>query len=106
MLTRRLTTILPAMTLAEAIGTTRINHVNHVAGRTGGHCLQQPILSGWPTTMSAPCIRSQGPGKVMLTPALEPFRNTELRRLAFIFAVVYFAQRMEDLSTQSVTFTL
>jgi hypothetical protein len=34
------------MTLAEAIETTRINHVNHGASRTGGHCLQQPILSG------------------------------------------------------------
>ena len=32
MLARRLTTILPAMTLAEAIGTTRIHRV---AGRTG-----------------------------------------------------------------------
>jgi predicted ATPase with chaperone activity len=41
MLARRLTTILPAMPLAEAIETTCINHV---AGRTGGHCLQQPIL--------------------------------------------------------------
>jgi predicted ATPase with chaperone activity len=33
MLTRRLTTILPAVTLAEAIETTRIHHV---AGLTGG----------------------------------------------------------------------
>jgi predicted ATPase with chaperone activity len=34
MLARRLTTILPAMTLAEAIETTRIHNV---AGFTGGH---------------------------------------------------------------------
>jgi hypothetical protein len=42
----------------------------------------------------------------MLTPTLEPFLNAELRRLAFILAVVYFAQRMEDLSIPSVTVTL
>jgi magnesium chelatase family protein len=34
MLARRLTTILPAMTLAEALETTRIHRV---AGRTGDH---------------------------------------------------------------------
>ena len=37
MLARRLTTILAAMTHAEALETSRINHV---AGRTGEHCLQ------------------------------------------------------------------
>jgi magnesium chelatase family protein len=43
MLARRLTTILPAMTLAEAIETTRIHHV---AGRTGDR-------TAWVTTR--PC---------------------------------------------------
>jgi len=44
MLARRLTTILPAMTLAEAIETTCIHHV---AGLTGAH-------AAWVTTRTRP----------------------------------------------------
>ncbi len=42
----------------------------------------------------------------MLKAALEPFRNAEARRLALIFAVVYFAQGMWDLPIQPITFAL
>jgi MFS family permease len=42
----------------------------------------------------------------MLKAALEPFRNPEARRLALIFAVVYFAQGMWDLPIQPITFAL
>ncbi len=42
----------------------------------------------------------------MLKAALEPFRNAEARRLALIFAVVYFAQGMWDLPIQPITFVL
>jgi hypothetical protein len=42
----------------------------------------------------------------MLTAALELFRNAEARRLALIFAVVYFAQGTWDLPAHPITFTL
>jgi MFS family permease len=38
--------------------------------------------------------------------ALEPFRTAEARRLALVFAVVYFAQGMWELPAQPITFTL
>src|SRR5881397_699997 len=38
--------------------------------------------------------------------ALEPFRSAEARRLALVFAVVYFAQGMWNLPVQAITFTL
>lgn len=42
----------------------------------------------------------------VLRTALEPFRSAEARRLAGIFAVVYFAQGMWNLPVQAITFTL
>ncbi len=45
-------------------------------------------------------------GRRMLDPALAPFRNPEARRLALVFAVVYFAQGMWNLPVQGITFTL
>jgi predicted ATPase with chaperone activity len=46
MLARRLTTILPVMTLAEAIETLRIQSV---AGLTGDRTVQASDLAGYPT---------------------------------------------------------
>jgi MFS family permease len=45
-------------------------------------------------------------GRRTLDAALAPFRNPEARRLALVFAVVYFAQGMWNLPVQGITFTL
>ena len=59
MLARRLTTILPAMTLAEAIETTRIHRV---AGRTG------QVINGTSTgSFSAPMMNAMTPGERSIT---------------------------------------
>ena len=45
-------------------------------------------------------------GRRLLDTALAPFRSPEARRLALIFAVVYFAQGMWGLPVQAITLTL
>ena len=45
-------------------------------------------------------------GRRLLDTALAPFRSPEARRLALIFAVVYFAQGMWSLPVQAITLTL
>jgi MFS family permease len=42
----------------------------------------------------------------LLERALAPFKSAEARRLAFVFAVVYFAQGMWSLPQQAITYTL
>jgi magnesium chelatase family protein len=70
MLARRLTTIVPAMTLAEAIETTRIHRV---AGRTGARTALGPTRFGpLSTPVSAVGLSGGGhiprPGDVSLAP--------------------------------------
>ena len=45
-------------------------------------------------------------GRRLLDTALAPFRSADARRLAIIFAVVYFAQGMWSLPVQAITLTL
>jgi Magnesium chelatase, subunit ChlI len=70
MLARRLTTILPAMTLAEALATTRIHSV---AGFTGAHRLPAD-RAGVDSTPAAPVDRQRAP-----TPAGETARCPDRR---------------------------
>jgi hypothetical protein len=55
MLARLLTTILPAMTLAETIETTR---VHHVAGLNGGCTALTVASQGWVPRMTSSAPRS------------------------------------------------
>jgi hypothetical protein len=74
MLARRLTTILPAMTLAEAIETTRIHRVAGLTGnrtalvttrpcRAPHHPLSDPgLIGGWPTMVCASWMNARSSG--------------------------------------------
>jgi predicted ATPase with chaperone activity len=56
MLARRLTTILPAMTLAEALETTRLHRI---AGRTSGRYTPAERAADVPSTRAAPVDRQR-----------------------------------------------
>ena len=70
MLARRLTTILPEMTLAEAIETTRIHHVAGLTGRRPAVVTTRPFRASHQTMADAGLIgggQVPMPGEVSLT---------------------------------------
>src|SRR6266446_4102006 len=78
------------------------------APRPRGASVRERASAGAPSYSSAtvaevqpsrggPCVR----GRRLLDTALAPFRSPEARRLALIFAVVYFAQGMWGLPVQA-----
>jgi BT1 family/Magnesium chelatase, subunit ChlI len=103
MLARRLTTILPAMTLAEALETTR---THSVAGLTGGGLPSRPPSRAEPRPSGLWACGASVRGRVMRHAARALVRQAEARRLALVFAVVYVAQGVWDLPAQPIAFVL